>query len=102
MTKKYKFDDTDKTIQPVPIVITEGKCEGVKLQYGRIAFNEKDDGMELKFDYELIENPKDLEEDQEFIDGLGEILVSVLEDEMEEIDGDFLEETGETVSDENS
>ena len=106
MTKKYKFCDEDTSIQPIPIIITEGRCEGVKLQYGRIAFEDTDGNMQLNFDYRLIENPKDLEENQEFIDGLGEILVSVLEDEMEELGDDFLKESlkelGETVSDEDS
>lgn len=106
MTKKYKFCDEDPSIQPIPIIITEGKYKGVKLQYGRIAFEDIDGNMQLNFDYRLIENPKDLEEDQEFVDGLGEVLVSVLEEEMEELGDDFLKEalkeSGETVSDEDS
>lgn len=89
----YKFDDTDPTIQPVPVILTEGKYEGVKIQYGRIAFDEKDDELELKFDYRLCENPNDIEEDQEFINELGQVLVKVLESEMEELGEDFLRET---------
>ena len=67
MSKKYKFDDTDQEIQPIPVIITEGKYEGVKIQYGRIAFDENDGNMELNFDYNLMENPNKLEEDQKFI-----------------------------------
>ena len=89
---KYKFDDSDKTIQPVPVIISEGKYEGMKVQYGRISFDEKDDKMELKFDYRLIDNPNDLEEDQEFVDTLGEVLMTVLEEEIEEVGDDFLKE----------
>ena len=89
----YKFDDTDPTIQPVPVILTEGKYEGTKVQYGRIAFDEKDDELELNFDYRLCENPNDIEEDQEFINELGQVLVKVLESEMEELGEDFLRET---------
>ena len=89
----YKFDDTDPSVRPVPIIITEGKYEGVKLQYGRIAFDEKDGNMELNFNYNLMENPNEIKEDQEFIDKLGQTLVHVLESEMEELGEDFLRET---------
>ena len=95
----YKFDDSDKTIQPVPVIITEGKYEGMKIQYGRISFDEENETLALKFDYRLCENPNELEEDQDFIDILGDILVKVLEEEIEEIGEDFLKET---VADENS
>jgi len=99
---KYKFDDADKNTQPIPIIITEGKSKGVKVQYGRIAFDEVDGNMQLNFDYNLMENPNDLEENQEFIDNLGEILVSVLEDEMEKIGEDFLKTVDEEAADEIS
>ena len=97
---KYKFDDEDKSIEPIPVIITEGRCEGVKIQYGRIAFDEIDGNMQLNFDYNLVENPNNLEEDQEFITNLGEVLVSVLEDEMEYIGEDFLKTSEEEIMDE--
>ena len=90
--RNYKFDDTDPTVQPVPVIISEGKFEGMKVQYGRISFDEKDDEMALKFDYRLMDNPNNLEEDQEFVDILGEVLMSVLEEEIEEVGDDFLKE----------
>ncbi len=91
----YKFDDTDPTLQPVPVILTEGKYKGTKIQYGRIAFDEQDGNMALNFDYNLMENPNKLEEDQEFIDAIGQALVNVLEDEMEDVGEDFLRETEE-------
>ena len=90
---KYKFDDSDPTVQPVPVILTEGKYDGVKIQYGRIAFDEKDGELELNFDYRLVENPNDIEEDQEFINQLGQVLVKVLEEEIEDVGEDFLRET---------
>jgi len=95
---KYKFDDSDPTVQPVPVILTEGKYDGVKIQYGRIAFDEKDGELELNFDYRLVENPNDIEEDQDFINVLGEVLVQVLEEEISKVGEDFLKET---VTDEN-
>jgi hypothetical protein len=89
----YKFDDSDPTVQPVPIILTEGKYDGVTIQYGRIAFDEKDGELELNFDYRLVENPNDIKEDQEFIDQLGQVLVKVLEEEIEDVGDDFLRET---------
>ncbi len=58
-----------------------------------LAFDEKDGELELNFDYRLCENPNEIEEDQEFINELGQILVQVLEEEMEEVGEDFLRET---------
>ena len=89
----YKFDDSDKSVQPVPVIITEGKYEGVKIQYGKVAFNEQDDSLSLKFDYNLMNNPNSLDEDQEFIDTLGDILIAVLEEEIEDVGEDFLRKT---------
>ena len=71
--KNYKFDDKSK-IQPVPIVMTEGKYDGLRFQYGRISFDEnKNGGCALTFDYNLIDNPNELKEDQEFAAKVEEI-----------------------------
>ena len=95
----YKFDDESK-IQPVPIIITEGNYEGLRFQYGRISFDENDSGgCSLNFDYNLIDNPNELKEDQELIDTLGKILMDVLEKEMEDTDKDFLREPVEVNED---
>ena len=81
------------TVQPVPVVLTEGKYDGLRFQYGRISFDENEnDGCSLTFDYNLIDNPNELEEDQEFIDTLGKVLMNVLEKEIKEADEDFLRE----------
>ena len=55
--------------------------------------NEEDESMGLNFAYELLENPNNIDEDQELIDIMGDILVDVLESEMGEInEGQFLSE----------
>ena len=93
--KNYKFDDESR-IQPVPIEITKGKYIGLKFQYGSINFDEQDGGgMSLNFDYNILNNPSMktvLEEDQEFIDTLGKILMDVIQEELEEVGEEFLRE----------
>ena len=96
----YKFDDASR-IQPVPIIITEGKYDGLRFQYGRISFDEnKNDSCALTFDYNIIDNPNELEEDQKFVDTLGKILMDVIEEELDEVGEDFLREP--MVENENS
>lgn len=88
--KNYRFDDESK-IQPVPIIMTEGKYDGLRFQYGRISFDENENGgCALTFDYNLIDNPNELKEDQEFIDTLGKVLMNVIEVELNEVSEDFL------------
>jgi Ran GTPase-activating protein (RanGAP) involved in mRNA processing and transport len=95
----YKFDDESR-IQPVPIIITEGKYEGLRFQYGRISFDEKEKGnMCLTFDYNLIDNPNDIKEDQVLIDTLGEVLMDVIKVELDEVDEGFLREPVEVNED---
>tara|TARA_Y100001938_G_scaffold138341_1_gene203665 strand:+ start:691 stop:1077 length:387 start_codon:yes stop_codon:yes gene_type:complete len=68
--------------------ITEGDFEGLLYQYGEVNFNELDDGqMEVKFRYNMIENPKEIEENQDMVNFMGDILVELLEDQLGE--GEF-------------
>lgn len=80
----YKFDD--KGGQPVPVIITEGKYEGTKIQYGKASFVEDKDNLRLIFDYTLLENPNGVEETQDFVDEIGKILSDIIENEMKEED----------------
>ena len=103
MKKIYEYDDTviveDRTT--VPIRITEGEYKDLIYQYGTIKFVEEGDNVRCNFTYNIIENPNDIKEDQDFVNQLGEILVEVLNDEIEETDEDFLREV-ETSDSEDS
>tara|TARA_R100000234_G_scaffold118515_2_gene99110 strand:+ start:472 stop:783 length:312 start_codon:yes stop_codon:yes gene_type:complete len=103
MSKIYEYDETVAFEQreTVPIRITDGKYEGVAYQYGTIKFIEEGENVRCNFTYTLIDNPNNIEEDQDFINQLGEILVEVLNDEIEESEEDFLRET-ETSDSEDS
>ena len=103
MKKMYEYDETVSVgmNEQVPIRIMEGKYKDIVYQYGTIKFIEEDDNLRCNFNYNIIENPNDIEEDQNFVNQLGEILVEVLNDEMEETEGDFLREV-ELSDSENS
>ena len=103
MKKIYEYDETVSVErrETVPIRITDGEYEGVTYQYGTIKFIEEGDNVRCNFTYNIIENPNDIKEDQDFVNQLGEILVEVLNDEIEETDEDFLREV-ETSDSEDS
>tara|TARA_B100001094_G_scaffold43502_1_gene38249 strand:+ start:5752 stop:6042 length:291 start_codon:yes stop_codon:yes gene_type:complete len=94
---KFQFEENETYKTRVPITIKEeGKYEGLKFVYGTIKFvevDEDDENMGLNFAYEILENPNNVDEDQELVDTMGDILVDVLESEMGEInEGNFLSE----------
>ena len=92
MKKIYEYDETVayNRQETVPIKIVEGEYEGVTYQYGTIKFVEEGENIRCNFTYNLIDNPNNIEENQDFVNQLGEILIEVLNDEIEETDEDFL------------
>ena len=100
MSKPYEYDDSMSIgmDENLPIRITEGKYEGLLYCYGKINFAEENKNLRCNFTYDIIENPNEINEDQELVDFLGEIVIDVLEDEMKEIGDDFLR-AGETKED---
>lgn len=66
------------------IELNSGKYEGVKFKYGQTAVEEDEEKGEafLKFEYEVIDsNGKgDLENNEEFKNHIGNVLVSIIEE----------------------
>jgi hypothetical protein len=92
MSKPYEYDD-NRTLgvdENIPIRITEGNYKGLTYRYGKINFTEEGEVLRCNFNYDILENPNNITEDQELVDFLGEIVIDVLEDEMKEIGDDFL------------
>jgi hypothetical protein len=92
MSKPYEYDD-NRTLgvdENIPIRITEGNYKGLIYRYGKINFTEEGEVLRCNFNYDILENPNNITEDQELVDFLGEIVIDVLEDEMKEIGDDFL------------
>ena len=69
------------------IKLTEGKFKDVIYHYGKVSFAPKEnaDGkLPMKFDYTIDKNPndKDLLDNSEFIDYIGDILLELLEPQV--------------------
>jgi hypothetical protein len=84
---KYKFlpEATTDVSQTCPILIIEGKFEGIVYRYGKISFNELDTGdLNVMMDIEMITAPEDFnQQDKDFTDVAGEIFVNIVENQVE-------------------
>ncbi len=93
--KIWELTDSKENPQIGAIKINEGEFSGLVYQYGEVNFNEREDiqtegedsQMEAKFKYNLIENPNDLEENQDMMNFMGDILVELLDEQLGE--GEF-------------
>ena len=99
----YKFDENEIESENVPVIITEGKYEGIKYNYGSIKFEEESDGAKLVFDYDILENTtsidsEELESSDEFHTAIGDILMDIIGSEIGRGD-DFLREPSEEIVD---
>ena len=82
---KNIFEFTEVNDDLTGIRIIEGDYRGLHWTFGTVRFEElEEDGMECKFDYIIHDNPKDLPEDQDMINFMGDILVEVLDQELED------------------
>tara|TARA_Y100000296_G_scaffold77452_1_gene99087 strand:+ start:397 stop:711 length:315 start_codon:yes stop_codon:yes gene_type:complete len=98
----YKFDDLCG-MEPVPVIITEGKYEGISYSYGTIKFDDDDGEMKLNFDYDIVENPSsfdvdELDSNDEFHNIMGDILIDIIGKELAENEKDFLRNSSEKVN----
>ena len=62
--------------------IVQGKYKNIIYKYGTVRFGdqENDNGMlSCKFDYEILENPNNVEKEQDFDLLLGDIMVDILD-----------------------
>ena len=103
MKKIYEYDDdlTAGVDSNIPVRIISGAYKGTVYTYGHVSFEEVDDNVNCKFEYNIIEKPDNIKEDEIFVNQLGEILVDILVEEIEEVEEDFLR-SGIPLSDEDS
>jgi len=89
MTEKYKFvsREGDKWAS---ILIDSGKYNGVIYQYGKVSVPKEENGdgnMPLVFKYTIVEfnshTDESLKETEEFTTTIGDILVSILDEQLE-------------------
>lgn len=72
-----------------PIRINRGRYSGMIYVYGRVQFPDKLEGarkLNLKFTYQILENPKNRKITQKFIDHIGGILVEIMDKECENLE----------------
>ena len=78
----YEFvDDLYDEASTIPIRLTDKKYYGTILKYDTIKMEaiDEDDIATLKFNFNFLENPLDLEEDnKEFNNYLGDLLVNII------------------------
>ncbi len=90
MIPKFKLrPDVDSHFTGIEIL--EGDYEGCVYYYGKTQLIEDEDEygttfMRVKFDYNMVENPNNKSEDQDFINCAGDILVDILDRQLEEDD----------------
>jgi len=78
------------------ILIQEGDYEGVSYQYDTVSINEENDDVVLSFNTITIENPNELDlTTDEFESILGDILTSIIEEQLEQMNDDE-DGTGDT------
>ena len=80
-----------KRVEHSCIKLTEGKFKDVIYHYGRVAFapeseKQPDGKLPMKFDYTIDSNPRNLLllDNSEFIDYIGDILLELLEEKLED------------------
>tara|TARA_B100001564_G_scaffold216381_1_gene182201 strand:+ start:231 stop:551 length:321 start_codon:yes stop_codon:yes gene_type:complete len=85
------------------ILITKGKYTGIIYQYGRVsvAEEENEDGnLPLSFDYNVIDfnghEFQDLIESKEFKNTLGDILVEILDEQLDQDNLEYSAATSDT------
>jgi len=85
---KYHFvqrDGDDFTC----IKLLEEKYEGVIYKYGNVRFGDKEnpDGtLPMMFDYDILRNPnnKDVADDEDFMEYIGDILIELMEKQIQD------------------
>jgi len=66
----------------LPIQIIEGKYEGFILRYDKLMLEEKNDEMYFNYDYEVLNNPNNIELDEELKETLSSIIFSIVEEQI--------------------
>jgi hypothetical protein len=93
----YPKDDTSG----VHIRFLEGPYKDTIFKYGKVRFEEKNEQMYLLFAYDVIEStvdkPKKLEKDQKFKNYIGDLLVELMSNNIEQ---EIVDETGTSDTEE--
>ena len=78
---KYRYVDEHQGGN-VPLQIMDGKYEGIIVQYNKVMLEEKEDGIHFNYDYDILDNPDNFEENEELQNVLSSIMISVMEEQI--------------------
>jgi len=86
---EQKYEMTPRPEDPaMPFVFTgiAGKYKKMVWQYGTIKFDEDTDTGQatVKFDYYILDNPKNLTEDKKMVDFMGDVLIDVIDKQLQQ------------------
>jgi hypothetical protein len=84
----YSFVENATVNDEWHIKINEGTYSGVVYKYGQIKIIENDDHASLKFQYNIVDLPEHLDEEElkcsvDFMDMLGDVLTHIITDSFE-------------------
>jgi len=82
MPVKYKFVVGEKSDETA-LQIDEGKYNEVVFTFGKVGIDERTNDCRLYFDYFVLDNEDKVEDNDEFKEVIGDILVDVLENHAE-------------------
>jgi hypothetical protein len=95
----YPKDDA----QTVHIRLLVGEYKDTVFKFGKVKFEEKNEQMYLLFAYDVLESnvakPKKLEKDADFKNYIGDLLVEIMSQNIEE---EIIDETGTNDSEESN
>ena len=87
----------------VHIKFLDGPYKDTVFKYGKVKFKEENDQVYLLFAYDVLESPvkkpSKLEKDGDFKNYIGDLLVELMSDNMEQ---DIIDETGTSDSEESN
>ena len=87
----------------VHIKFLDGPYKDTVFKYGKVKFKEENDQVYLLFAYDVLESPvkkpRKLEKDDDFKNYIGDLLVELMSDNMEQ---DIIDETGTNDSEESN
>ena len=87
MKPKYQIVEGKET-QAVAVEIQNTQFKGMVVRFGKVAIHEKNDTAQLAFDFDVIKGklPKNKTKFSRLEETLGDILVDILENNMDEVE----------------
>ena len=91
MSVKYRLIEHENSFHENhwAVTIEEGKYAGVAYQYDTVSINEEEGEVVLSFNTITLENPDELDlTESEFESTIGDILVEIIEEQLEQMNGE--------------